>query len=289
MPASVVRSEQVETMKIIKPIIIVGTGRCGSTIFHRLLARHPQLMWMSGFCYRYPDKPTWNRWAVTAMDNPLLHRMFGETVRPGENYRFWDRYAYGFSEPCRDLLASDVSTRVKRDLHSAFEPMLTAKRNRLLIKITGWPRMGVPERGVRGRQVHPHRAGRSRGRRLAAACELLAGLVWSPGLAGRAPVTRGPGDLGVLTGARSWRWPGWSGASRCEPSRPRGGSSIRRATSRSSTSRSATSHSRPTTGCSTSPSCPSRRRSIGTSRTRRSEARAIGGVTTCARPADPPR
>ena len=99
-------------------------------------------MWMSGLCYRYPDKPTWNRRAVTAMDNPLLHRLFGETVRPGENYRFWDRYAYGFSEPCRDLLASDVSTRVKRNLHSAFEPMLTSKRNRLLIKITGWPRIG---------------------------------------------------------------------------------------------------------------------------------------------------
>ena len=26
--------------KISKPIIILGTGRCGSTVFHRLLARH---------------------------------------------------------------------------------------------------------------------------------------------------------------------------------------------------------------------------------------------------------
>ena len=41
-------------MKVIKPIIIVGTGRCGSTLFHRLLANHPQLMWLSGFAYRYP-------------------------------------------------------------------------------------------------------------------------------------------------------------------------------------------------------------------------------------------
>lgn len=129
-------------MKIIKPIIILGTGRCGSTLFHRLLAMHPQLMWLSGFTYRYPDKPVWNRWAVTAMDNALVRRLLGGRVRPGENYRFWDRYAYGFSEPCRDLLRSDVSGRVKKQVRAAFEPMLSSKRNRLLIKITGWPRIG---------------------------------------------------------------------------------------------------------------------------------------------------
>jgi hypothetical protein len=129
-------------MKITKPIIIVGTGRCGSTVFHRLLANHPQLMWLSGFTYRYPDKPAWNRWAVTAMDNPILRRLLGEKIRPGENYRFWDRHAYGFSEPCRDLLASDVSSRVKKQVRAALEPMLSSKRNRLLVKITGWPRIG---------------------------------------------------------------------------------------------------------------------------------------------------
>jgi sulfotransferase family protein len=127
---------------IVKPIIIVGSGRCGSTLFHRLLARHPQLMWLSGFTLKYPHRPTWNRWAVSAMDNPFLQRMFGERIRPGESYRFWDHYAYGFSEPCRDLLRSDVTPRVKKQLHRAFEPMITRKRNRLLIKITGWPRIG---------------------------------------------------------------------------------------------------------------------------------------------------
>lgn len=129
-------------MKIIKPIIIVGSGRCGSTLFHRLLAKHPRMMWMSPLCYKYPDKPEWNRIAVTAMGNPLLHRLLGGKIRPGENYRFWDKYAYGFSEPCRDLVRSDVSARVKKQVRAAFEPMLTPKRDRLLIKITGWSRLG---------------------------------------------------------------------------------------------------------------------------------------------------
>jgi hypothetical protein len=129
-------------MNITKPIFIVGTGRCGSTVFHRLLARHPRAMWLSGFTYQYPDKPWLNRWAVQAMGNPLLRRLFGEKIRPGENYRFWDRHAYGFSEPCRDLLRTDVSARVKKQVRRALEPMLTPKRDRLLVKITGWPRIG---------------------------------------------------------------------------------------------------------------------------------------------------
>jgi hypothetical protein len=128
--------------KIVKPIIIVGSGRCGSTLFHRLLAHHPRLMWLSGFTLRFPDRPALNRWAVSAMDNPMVRRLARDRIRPGESYRFWDRYAYGFSEPCRDLVRSDVSPRVKKQLHKAFEPMLTAKRDRLLLKITGWPRLG---------------------------------------------------------------------------------------------------------------------------------------------------
>lgn len=125
-----------------RPIFIVGTGRCGSTAFHRLLAKHPQLMWLSGFAYLFPRKPALNRWAVTAMGNPLLQRLFGGRVRPGEQYRFWDEHAYGFSEPCRDLGASDVTARVKKQVRAAIAPMLTAKRDRLLAKITGWPRIG---------------------------------------------------------------------------------------------------------------------------------------------------
>jgi len=129
-------------MTITKPIIIVGTGRCGSAVFHRLLATHPQLMWLSGFSLKYPTKPTWNKWAVEAMGNPLLRRLFGERIRPGECYRFWDTYAYGFSEPCRDLVRTDVTARVKKRVRGAIQPMLTPARNRFLAKITGWPRIG---------------------------------------------------------------------------------------------------------------------------------------------------
>jgi hypothetical protein len=129
-------------MNITKPIFIVGTGRCGSTVFHRLLASHPQTMWLSGFCHWFPEKPEWNRWAVTATGNPLLRGIFRRWIQPGEHYRFWDHYAYGFSAPCRDLGRTDVTARMKRQVRAALEPMITPKRSRLLIKITGWPRIG---------------------------------------------------------------------------------------------------------------------------------------------------
>jgi LPS sulfotransferase NodH len=128
--------------KIVRPIIIVGTGRCGSTVLHRLLATHPGVMWLSGFCDRYPTRPAWNRRAVTAVGNPLLRRLLGGKIQPGECYRFWDKHAYGFSEPCRDLVRGDVTVRVKKQVRAALEPMLTPTRNRLLLKITGWPRIG---------------------------------------------------------------------------------------------------------------------------------------------------
>jgi omega-hydroxy-beta-dihydromenaquinone-9 sulfotransferase len=129
-------------MQITKPIFIVGTGRCGSTLFHRLLATHPQLMWLSGFSHRFPDKPSLNRQAVTAVGSPLLNGILGRKIRPAEAYGFWDAHAYGFSEPCRDLVRSDVSTKVKKQVRAALQALLTPERNRMLVKITGWPRIG---------------------------------------------------------------------------------------------------------------------------------------------------
>ena len=148
--------------KVIKPIIIVGTGRCGSTLFHTLLAKHEQLMWLNGFAIVFPGRPAINRWAVTAMGNPLLGRLFGRKVYPMESYQFWDQYAYGFAEPRRDLLRSDVSARVKRQLHHAFGALLTRRRHRMLIKITGWSRIGyLAEVFEDARFIHIMRDGRS--------------------------------------------------------------------------------------------------------------------------------
>jgi omega-hydroxy-beta-dihydromenaquinone-9 sulfotransferase len=128
--------------EIQKPIFIVGTGRCGSTAFHQLLGAHPQLMWLSGFAEEFPQKPAWNRWAVTAVGNPLVRKIFKARIKPGENYGFWYAHAYGFAEPGRDLVASDVTPRVKKQVRAVTQAMLTRQRDRLLVKLTGWSRIG---------------------------------------------------------------------------------------------------------------------------------------------------
>ena len=92
------------------------------------------------------------------MGNPLLRRMFGGKIRPGEYYNFWDTHAYGFSETCRDLVRSDVTPLVKKQVRAALEPMLTPSRNRLLRQDHRLAPDGVPERDLRRRQVHSHRA-----------------------------------------------------------------------------------------------------------------------------------
>jgi sulfotransferase family protein len=129
-------------VNITQPIIIVGTGRCGSTVFHRLLAKHPQVMWLSGICDRWPTRPAWNRAAVTALGHPLVRRLAGRRLQPGECYDFWDEIAFGFSEPCRDLVRADVTPRVKQQVLRVMGAMLSQRRHRLLVKITGWPRIG---------------------------------------------------------------------------------------------------------------------------------------------------
>ncbi|HUR96265.1 MAG TPA: sulfotransferase [Gemmatimonadales bacterium] len=127
---------------VIKPIFIVGTGRCGSTALHHILGPHPRLMWLSGFAEEFPYRPSWNRWAVTAVGNPLVRRIFGSRIKPQESYGFWYKHAYGFGEPGRDLVASDVTPRVRKQVRSVLAQMLSARRDRMLIKLTGWSRIG---------------------------------------------------------------------------------------------------------------------------------------------------
>lgn len=130
-------------MNIVKPVFIVGNGRSGSTIFHRVFAEHPEVAWLSSrLCNRFPQRPVVNRWLMGAIDQPLYGRFLRRRFQTGEGYAFWEYYCKGFSEPCRDLVAEDVTTKVKRTVPKALAQILTTKRHRLLLKITGWPRIG---------------------------------------------------------------------------------------------------------------------------------------------------
>ena len=129
-------------METTKPIFIIGVGRSGSTIFHRILSKHPNVSWLSRLCEKYPNKPTINRILMKMIDYPIMGRLLTKRIKPGEAYGFWEFHCKGFTTPCRDLIPLDVTEMTKEKIQNVMSKITTKKRNRLLIKITGWPRVG---------------------------------------------------------------------------------------------------------------------------------------------------
>jgi hypothetical protein len=151
-----------QKFSITKPIFIVGTGRCGSTALHHALAMHEETAWLSQFCDAWPYKPHVNRWAMQVLSLPLVQRYLRKLIYPVEAYRFWDHYYPGFSKSCRDLSKEDTTPLSKRGLWYFTANILTARRHRLLVKTTGWPRTGfLQEVFPDARFIHVYRDGRA--------------------------------------------------------------------------------------------------------------------------------
>ncbi|MFP4579082.1 MAG: sulfotransferase family protein [Candidatus Sumerlaeia bacterium] len=150
-------------MEIEKPIFIIGVGRSGSTIFHRLMSYHPRCAWLSTrLGNKFPHRPSINRRMMQFLDYPVVGPFLRGRIDPGECYSFWEHYCTGFSTPCRDLRQDDVTHRNKSRVRKALSQLISPKRPRLLLKITGWPRIGfLREIFPDARFIHIMRDGRA--------------------------------------------------------------------------------------------------------------------------------
>ena len=143
------------------PIFIVGTGRCGSTMFHDVLSLHPALGWLSQYVQKYPRQPMRNARLVGMAKNGWLGKVLRRHLYPAEPYRFWETHCPGFSTPFRDLLASDLTPKSAQAMRQAVD-QANPDGLRFLAKITGWPRIGLlGEAFPDARFVHVIRDGRS--------------------------------------------------------------------------------------------------------------------------------
>jgi hypothetical protein len=138
--------------------VVVGTGRCGSTLVQELLARHPAVGFVSGVDDKLP------RLNLTGRLNGRLYRRsaprpagmtsLGHSrrliergrlrVAPSEAYRLLDRQVVaGWSRPCRDLLAEDLTPFVAGRLRNFFDTRIARQGCGILLQhVTGWPRTG---------------------------------------------------------------------------------------------------------------------------------------------------
>ena len=127
------------------PLIIVGTGRCGSTLLHRLLALHEDLGWISTFNEVFPRQP-WLSASSQLYRAPLPRRVKEARwfPKPFEAYRFWEAYLPGFSRRDRPPRAEDLTEPGIEGARSAVERVLRwQRRPRLLVKVTGWSRISL--------------------------------------------------------------------------------------------------------------------------------------------------
>ena len=129
-------------MKIKKPIFIIGVGRSGSTVFFDMLSRHNDVTWMAEkLLNNFPSKPILNRILMSSLDIPIVGGMTRRVFEPGECYTYWNNLYRGFGRPFRDLKKHDVTVRAKRRIRLSLSQLISRKRERLLVKITGWNRI----------------------------------------------------------------------------------------------------------------------------------------------------
>ncbi|HEY6566693.1 MAG TPA: sulfotransferase [Actinomycetota bacterium] len=145
---------------------VLGTGRCGSTLVHEVLARHPDIGFLSNVEDRFPLPVQAGRW-----NNDLYRQVPDRFTRkgrlrfaPSEGYRALERsISTELSTPCRDLLAEDVTPWLDRRTRSFFESRATVQGKPMFLhKFTGWPRSGFLDRIFpRAKFVHVVRDGRA--------------------------------------------------------------------------------------------------------------------------------
>ena len=128
-------------------VFLISNGRSGSSLVHEILARHPEVGFVSNLEDRIPSLPP----SAGRYNNLLYRRMPPSLTQkgrlrfaPSEAYRILTRQVSAMiADSVRDLEASDAMPWVARRFESFFgERAAVQDKSVFLHKFTGWPRTG---------------------------------------------------------------------------------------------------------------------------------------------------
>lgn len=138
-----------------RPIIFLGTGRCGTSILSEIVMRHPHLAYPSNYQIWFPFIPQINLlrflfenryWNVRGQKKQLnqvkiLNKL---TFYPVENYKWWGWITKGKVDMSRDFLLDRVaSVEENRLIRNYLNNLVRYQvKRRLCLKITGPSRIG---------------------------------------------------------------------------------------------------------------------------------------------------
>jgi Sulfotransferase family len=145
---------------------ILGTGRCGSSLLHEILAQHEDVGFLSNLDDRFAIPAALGRWNGSVYRRlPVAWAEKGRPrFAPSEGYRALAREVSPIlCAPVRDLDASDATPWLAGRFARFFESHARAQGRPLFLhKFTGWPRVGFIEASLPGtRYVHVIRDGRA--------------------------------------------------------------------------------------------------------------------------------
>ena len=148
------------------PILLLGTGRSGTTLALNLLACHPDLAWSSQYTNHFPRVPqlsVLSRVLDVDMVRHRLPRQWRLTPTPSEPYMLLNHLTDRvFTEP-RSLSQADVTANARKLYrHNVRQHLHWQGKARYLQKHTGFPRTSyLRQIFADARFVHVHRDGRS--------------------------------------------------------------------------------------------------------------------------------
>ncbi len=128
-------------------LFLISSGRSGSTLVHEVLARHPEVGFLSNLEDRIPGLPP----SAGRYNNALYRRVPSSLTRkgrpryaPSEGYRALAREVSPMIvASCRDLVAADAMPWVADRFRSFFVNRAAAQGQPVFLhKFTGWPRTG---------------------------------------------------------------------------------------------------------------------------------------------------